>query len=93
MPDLTRDLVSAENELARLRGIVAKTVGWIHNPVHDAAARCALAQLLGLPEPSTRTVPAPRPNNAAEASAGVLADHFATGPRVTMVKVFETKEG
>ncbi|MFG3157173.1 hypothetical protein ACGF7W_34645 [Streptomyces sp. NPDC048219] len=55
MPDLAGDLANAEDELARLRGIVANTTAWIHDDAYDIAARRALAQRLKLPEPSPRT--------------------------------------
>lgn len=54
MPDLAADLANAENELARLRGIVADTTAWIHDDAYDSEARCALARRLKLPEPSSR---------------------------------------
>ncbi|MFJ8727714.1 hypothetical protein [Streptomyces sp. NPDC093269] len=44
-------LATAENDLAILRGRIALTVAFIHDPTHDHAARTALAQRLGLPEP------------------------------------------
>ncbi|MFG3336943.1 hypothetical protein ACGFZZ_33615 [Streptomyces tendae] len=54
MPDLAGDLANAENELARLRGIVADTAAWIHDDAYDSEARRALARRLKLPEPSSR---------------------------------------
>ncbi|MDX3165985.1 hypothetical protein PV516_19545 [Streptomyces scabiei] len=94
MPDLARELASAENELTRLRGIVAKTVGWIHNPIYDPAARCALAQHLGLPEPSTRTAAV---SASAVPSADASEDHRAgrltVGTGEIMVQVLESQEG
>jgi hypothetical protein len=44
-------LRAAEDELQKLRGVVARTVAWIHDPSHDRDARIALAQHLGLPNP------------------------------------------
>ncbi|WP_329474190.1 hypothetical protein OIE75_41120 (plasmid) [Streptomyces sp. NBC_01723] len=46
------DLLSAENDLAVLRGRLALVATWIHNPTYDHTARQALAQALGLPEPT-----------------------------------------
>ncbi|MFF9204310.1 hypothetical protein ACF1AE_21320 [Streptomyces sp. NPDC014986] len=54
MPDLVGDLAEAENELARLRRIVADTAAWIHDDAYDSEARRALARRLKLPEPSAR---------------------------------------
>ncbi|MGW7283886.1 hypothetical protein ACWGH4_00045 [Streptomyces sp. NPDC054847] len=49
---MTTDLLAvAEDELARLRGLVAQVAAWINNPAHDPAAREALARQIGLPEP------------------------------------------
>ncbi|GAA3807836.1 hypothetical protein ACFQ0G_53775 [Streptomyces chiangmaiensis] len=45
-------LATAENDLAILRGRLALTVAFIHDPTHDHAARTALAKRLGLPEPA-----------------------------------------
>lgn len=45
------DLLSAENDLALLRGRIAIVATFIHNPAYDDTARRALAQALGLPEP------------------------------------------
>jgi hypothetical protein len=45
-------LATAEQDLAVLRGRLALTVAFIHDPTHDHTARRALAQALGLPEPS-----------------------------------------
>jgi hypothetical protein len=53
VPDVVRELKSAEEELARLRGLVASIVAWINDPAHDGASRHALAQRLGLPSPRT----------------------------------------
>jgi hypothetical protein len=44
-------LRAAEDELACLRAFKALVAAFIHNPTHDPAARTALAQQLGLPEP------------------------------------------
>lgn len=44
-------LTAAENELARLRALLAQVAAWIHNPAHDQTARAELARHLGLPEP------------------------------------------
>ena len=49
------DLLSAENDLALLRGRLAIVTTWIHNPTYDDTARRALAQALGLPEPTPPT--------------------------------------
>lgn len=46
------DLLSAENDLAILRGRIAIVATFIHNPAYDHTARQALAQALGLPEPT-----------------------------------------
>jgi hypothetical protein len=48
-------LATAENDLAVLRSRIALTVAFIHNPAHDRATREALAQTLGLPEPTPET--------------------------------------
>jgi hypothetical protein len=87
VPDKAGDLASAEQELARLRGIVANTVDWIHNPAHDGEARCALARHLGLPEPSQRTT-TPSPT-----SADLIAIRLLPDRGVTIVQVLESKEG
>jgi hypothetical protein len=47
-PDMLR---AAEDELQRLRSLLATVVAFIHNPAHDAAARSTLADLLGLHAP------------------------------------------
>ncbi|MFE6412616.1 hypothetical protein ACFVOR_37415 [Streptomyces sp. NPDC057837] len=52
-PDL---LTSAENDLALLRARLAIVATWIHNQAYDDTARRALAQALGLPEPTHRPV-------------------------------------
>lgn len=44
-------LKTAEDELQRLRRIVANTVAFIHDRAYDETARRALAQTLSLPEP------------------------------------------
>lgn len=44
-------LHGAEDDLARLRTALAQVTAWINNPNNDPAARSALAQHLGLPEP------------------------------------------
>lgn len=44
-------LDAAENELHKLRGLLAAAAAWINNPVHDPNARRALAHHLGLPAP------------------------------------------
>jgi ribosomal protein S15P/S13E len=46
------DLLSAENDLALLRGRLALVTTFIHNHAYDDTARRALAQTLGLPEPT-----------------------------------------
>ena len=45
-------LATAENDLAVLRSRIALVVGWIHDPAYDREARVALAQRLGLHEPT-----------------------------------------
>jgi ribosomal protein S15P/S13E len=45
-------LATAEQDLAILRSRLAIVATWIHNPTHDHTARRALAQALGLPEPT-----------------------------------------
>lgn len=45
-------LATAENDLAVLRTRIALTVAYIHDPAVDRDARIALAQRLGLPEPT-----------------------------------------
>lgn len=46
-------LALAEDELAHLRGTLARVAEWINNPVHDLAARRDLADYLHLPAPRT----------------------------------------
>ncbi|MFE4915886.1 hypothetical protein ACFRCX_30755 [Streptomyces sp. NPDC056652] len=46
-------LTTAENELARLRQLIARVATWINNPNHDPTARHHLAQHIGLPTPRT----------------------------------------
>ena len=50
---LAADLRSAENELRHLRGQLRQATAFINDPAHDLAARRALAERLGLPEPSS----------------------------------------
>ncbi|MGW7630514.1 hypothetical protein ACWGKO_16490 [Streptomyces griseoincarnatus] len=45
-------ITTAENDLALLRGRIAIVATFIHNPDYDDTARRALAQALGLPEPT-----------------------------------------
>lgn len=45
-------LATAESDLAVLRSQIALTVAFIHDPAYDRDARIALAQRLGLPEPT-----------------------------------------
>ena len=45
-------LATAENDLALLRGRIAIVTAFIHNPTYDNTARHALAQALGLPQPT-----------------------------------------
>ncbi|NUV54622.1 hypothetical protein G6W51_17220 [Streptomyces coelicolor] len=45
-------ITTAENDLALLRGRIAIVAAWIHNDAYDDTARRALAQALGLPEPT-----------------------------------------
>ncbi|GHB15403.1 hypothetical protein GCM10010330_81000 [Streptomyces tendae] len=47
-------ITTAENDLALLRGRIAIVATFIHNPAYDDTARRALAQALGLPEPTSR---------------------------------------
>jgi hypothetical protein len=44
-------LQAAEDELAQTRHLRALVAAWINDNTHDHAARTALAQALGLPEP------------------------------------------
>ena len=44
-------LDASENELQRLRPIVAAAAAFINNPAYDITARRALAEQLGLPAP------------------------------------------
>jgi hypothetical protein len=44
-------LATAEDDNAVLRGRLAVTVAFIHDPAFDRDTRTALAQALGLPEP------------------------------------------
>jgi hypothetical protein len=54
-PDL---LARAENDLAILRARLAIVARFIHNPTYDDTARRALAQALGLREPTApKTAP------------------------------------
>lgn len=46
------NLLSAEQDLAILRGRLAIVTRFIHNPIHDRAAREALARDLQLPAPT-----------------------------------------
>ncbi|MCX5000930.1 hypothetical protein [Streptomyces longwoodensis] len=48
-------LDAAEDDLALLRGRLALTVAFIHNPAYDHTARTALARDLALPEPRQET--------------------------------------
>jgi hypothetical protein len=45
-------LKNAENELQKLRRLIADFVAVIHNPAYDYDTRRAIALALGLPEPS-----------------------------------------
>ncbi|WP_314416178.1 hypothetical protein [Streptomyces sp. DSM 40484] len=47
----------AEDELQKLRGQLAATAAFIHDPAHDLSARHALARALGLPQPAAGTAP------------------------------------
>lgn len=47
-PDVLR---AAEDELQRLRSVLATTARFINNPQYDHHARAALAQALQLPAP------------------------------------------
>lgn len=51
-PAVAFALQTAEDELQQLRGRMAIVAQFIHDPAHDADARRALAQRLGLPEPA-----------------------------------------
>lgn len=44
-------LRAAEDELQKLRNLVAAFVAVIHNPAYDYDTRRAIARALGLPEP------------------------------------------
>lgn len=44
-------LAAAENELQRLRGLLANIAAWINDPANDPTFCRALATHLGLPEP------------------------------------------
>ncbi|MFD9004464.1 hypothetical protein ACFV0T_26485 [Streptomyces sp. NPDC059582] len=46
------DLLSAEKDLALLRGRLEIVRTFIHDPAYDDTARRALAQALNLPEPT-----------------------------------------
>lgn len=48
-------LATAENDLAVLRGRIAIVTAFIHDPTYDDTARRALAQALGLPQPTPET--------------------------------------
>jgi hypothetical protein len=50
--NLADALRSAENDLQRLREQMARVARFIADPAYDDAARRALAQTLGLPEPA-----------------------------------------
>ncbi|MFI7096784.1 hypothetical protein [Streptomyces lydicus] len=50
-------LRAAEDELARLRTLIAAVAQWIHNPAWDRDARTALATHIGLPGPSNQEKP------------------------------------
>lgn len=45
-------LATVEDDLAVLRGRIALTVAFIHDPAFNRDARVALARILGLPEPT-----------------------------------------
>lgn len=45
-------LATSEDDLAVLRARIALTAAFIHDPAVDRDARIALAQRLGLPEPT-----------------------------------------
>ena len=47
----TDALHTAENELQKLRLLVAAFVGGIHDPVYDYDTRRAIARAIGVPEP------------------------------------------
>lgn len=53
----TDPLAVAENELARLRALIAQVAAWINNPAHDRDARLALAHTLHLPAPAPERTP------------------------------------
>lgn len=50
-------LRTAEDELARLRALIAAVAAWINNDAHDPTAREALAHTLGLPAPAPERTP------------------------------------
>jgi hypothetical protein len=53
MPDPATSLLrTAEDELQRLRALIAAVAGIIHSSIYDYDTRCALAKALGLPEPT-----------------------------------------
>jgi hypothetical protein len=53
-------LRTAENELQKLRGMVADAVAVIHDPRFDYDTRRAIAQALNIPEPATQKGAAPK---------------------------------
>ena len=64
------DLLSAENDLALLRGRLAIVTTWIHNPTYDDTARRALGdQLTRTRADTTETQPIPRDEIAAGLAA------------------------
>lgn len=51
------DLRAAEDDLQRIRGLLALVTAWLHNPAYDHTARHALAQSLGIPGPAPERTP------------------------------------
>ncbi|MGW2612827.1 hypothetical protein ACWC4A_52570 [Streptomyces mirabilis] len=62
-------LRAAKTELAQLRGRIHEAAAFIHDSDQDLSARCALAQLLGLPTPTT-TAPCDTAHATANRTAG-----------------------
>ncbi|MER5696073.1 hypothetical protein ACWDBO_30065 [Streptomyces mirabilis] len=50
-PSLTRELHTAENDLAKERAQLREIADFIHDPAYDFAARRSLAKRLDLPGP------------------------------------------
>ncbi|MFF8610840.1 hypothetical protein ACF06X_33580 [Streptomyces sp. NPDC015346] len=54
MADLTSALRTSEDEVQRLRHLLAEVATWINNPDYDDTARAALALAIGLPAPASQ---------------------------------------